>query len=702
VLPLLQAVLHALYDRSRQGYLTVEAYRAIGGLSGLLSRDAEEIFDSFDEATRQTSLNILTRLVSVMPDGSIVRRVAAASELSLGERSAQSQEVLNRLVQARLVAVSSQADSEPRYVLAHDALVRAWPRLQREIEREADWLRARSRLSDAVAHWEAAGRSAELLYPEIEINRVAGEKMPARPERGLNGSEVQFLEASRRRVRRRRLAVRAVVASFAMFAVMATVLAITASRARDIARTEAASSARVSEFLMSLFATADPTTNRGNNLTVRELLDRGATAADLSLATEPAIRSRLLTTMAQAYIGLGFYSPAGELLKQAEADQRAGGVPAEETVRTRVVLGTNYAKQGDYEAAERTLSAALALARASGVSGPVRSEALTRLAEVTMDTGRVEEAIRLSSEAVSAERARSPSDPLAVASSLNALGSAYYLAGQYSNAEAALRESLALRQRVLGRTDARTGESIASLASLLYSEQKLPEAIRLFREALNIYQLVYGPSHPEVGSLYFNMGVADLLVGNVAQAEPSLRRALEIRERSLGSDNRENIAPLTYLAMIDIAAKRLAIANAEVQRALDIARSTRRSDFEPPLDQVLISAADLARAGGERELANALLSQANAVLEQYYRPKSEGNEWRYARLDMVNASVLLAGGLTADARPILLDALAVFLRLYGPRGFFTKDAEERLASLDASPSADRRGPSARALSAAGQ
>ena len=65
----------------------------------------------------------------------------------------------------------------------------------------------------------------------------------------------------------------------------------------------------MSEFLVELFKLPDPTVSRGESLTVREVLDRGAKRLSEELADQPELRGTMLTTLGSAYRELGLYEP---------------------------------------------------------------------------------------------------------------------------------------------------------------------------------------------------------------------------------------------------------------------------------------------------------------------------------------------------------------------------------------------------------
>ncbi len=101
---------------------------------------------------------------------------------------------------------------------------------------------------------------------------------------------------------------------------------------------------------------------RGNSITARELLDRGAGTIDTELGGQPEVRANLLGTLSQVHESLGLYRESVALADKALAVQRA--VDADEGARTAAVLltaGRSRRKLGEFEAAERALEQALAL-----------------------------------------------------------------------------------------------------------------------------------------------------------------------------------------------------------------------------------------------------------------------------------------------------------------------------------------------------
>src|SRR6202453_2865243 len=165
------------------------------------------------------------------------------------------------------------------------------------------------------------------------------------------GAVAEYALRSHQRGRRNRLIRRTVQTGICALAVLAGIAWWLALKQRDVARTEAATSDRTTQFMVALFQLNDPSESRGNAVTVKEVLDKGAKEIQNdksvdSLAREPRVRAELLTAMGEAYSGLGLYKPAGELLTQASGDIQSSSVPDQARVCTLVASGRPFYLSG--------------------------------------------------------------------------------------------------------------------------------------------------------------------------------------------------------------------------------------------------------------------------------------------------------------------------------------------------------------------
>lgn len=124
----------------------------------------------------------------------------------------------------------------------------------------------------------------------------------------------------------------------------------------------------VAGFMSDLFEHADPGHAQGENLRVRDMLDRGARQASDDPRLTPEVRAALLLSIAQSYNALDQGARAIPLLKQVLELQATSGLGAIERARAWNALGRAYGIQTDPAGAVAADRKALALyAEASGV-----------------------------------------------------------------------------------------------------------------------------------------------------------------------------------------------------------------------------------------------------------------------------------------------------------------------------------------------
>jgi DNA-binding SARP family transcriptional activator/WD40 repeat protein len=185
-LPLLSHALVETWRRRDGRVLTVEGYRATGGIRGAVARSADRLYESLPAEQRTVLRSLLLRLVAPVPDGEPVRsRVASRA---LGGDPAR-ERVLGLLVRARLVTAE-----EDTVELAHEALARAWPRLRAWLDDDAAGQRILRHLAATAEGWEGLGRPADELYRGVRLDAALEWRESARPD--LTAVEAAFLDAS--------------------------------------------------------------------------------------------------------------------------------------------------------------------------------------------------------------------------------------------------------------------------------------------------------------------------------------------------------------------------------------------------------------------------------------------------------------------------------------------------------------------------
>jgi tetratricopeptide (TPR) repeat protein len=684
-LPLLEYTLAELYERREGRLLRWSAYE--GGLRGALILSADEAVDVAGDGVETIFRDVMRELVSVGEDGVPTRRYASLGRFPPGSAT---RALLDRMIARRLCVTTDEGRGDgPVTFLAHETLIRSWPRAQRWLERETALLRLRDELARDAALWEHHGRSDSWLghAPEKLTAMDQVERTGLMP----GGPAPEYTLRSRRRAARNSVIRKTVIAGICLLTALTALGWIGAMRERndaqkqrDLARSELATAERTKNFMIGLFDEADPVANRGETVTVRQVLDRGATEIENGLENEPVVRADLLTAMGRAYAGLGLYSQAEPLLNRARNDERVSSVASESRVSTLTASGSTAYSAGEYDQAVTFLRAAVDVARRDlPRSSDLRSEALTALADTLVAQGEFSEAIQLCLEALSADRKRGPEDDAVLANTLDSLGTAYVYSGNLVAAEPPLREALNLRTKVFGPNHPRTAESVGNLAAFLYMSGQYDKAVAEYRAELPIYRALYGGDHPEYATALNDLARSLMMVGRIDEAEPLLRQSLSMIEKFGGAQHDELVATLNSLAMIDAFRGRMDAASAEIRRADSIARLRQHSDL---LDQVLLNEADIELASGNRAHAAALLAESWTLLCKAY-PQTASNTWRYAMWDTVDAELLAAKGDRAGAERKLAAAQVVIRARVGATGFYTLVAQHRDQFIKKAPGA---------------
>ena len=207
-LPMLQYTLQELYlQRSSDNKLLVSVYNTLGGIEGAIGKSAEQAFTALPADAKASLPRVLSMLVTLQEDEkSITSRSGRVAQLQTdAERS-----LVNTMVERRLF-VSHLQNGEPCFSIAHEALLRRWPRATAWINEHHDSLSVKSRLQHLTRRWHAEHNNSAYLLAE---GKPLQEALQLRQNRlfQLDDEEQEFLHASAQRVRFRRWLRRGTVA----------------------------------------------------------------------------------------------------------------------------------------------------------------------------------------------------------------------------------------------------------------------------------------------------------------------------------------------------------------------------------------------------------------------------------------------------------------------------------------------------------
>lgn len=173
LLPLVEFVLLELYERRSAGDRldwTVYA-EELKGVEGALHRRAEEVFEVLPPEAQSCLPQVLKRLVSVGEAASdleagaerLVRQRMRQDEFAVGSSARQ---LIDAFVKARLFTTGSGSLGEASdgfVTVAHEALLRVWPRASAWAEGNRDLLRTRARVASRMGEAETITESDPLL-----------------------------------------------------------------------------------------------------------------------------------------------------------------------------------------------------------------------------------------------------------------------------------------------------------------------------------------------------------------------------------------------------------------------------------------------------------------------------------------------------------------------------------------------------------
>jgi serine/threonine protein kinase/Tfp pilus assembly protein PilF len=404
----------------------------------------------------------------------------------------------------------------------------------------------------------------------------------------------------------------------AAFSIGMSIQARRIARERDRANQEAETSKQLSEFLVGLFTVSDPGEARGNSVTAREILDKGAQKIEGELGDRPIPKAEMMRTIGGVYTSLGLYKQAQPLLEKS-----------------------------------------LAITRTAASSTPLaKSNSLLQLAILYDTQGRFTEALPLAQESLLIrEKALGP-EHLDAARALLEVGIIHRKTGKYADAKRCLERSLAIREKALGPEHVEVMDALSHLGWLYTLMRNYPEATRCYERVLAVREKL-GPDQPEVAMALSDLGLVRVDMGDYDAALKFLQRALAIREKVLGPNHYEVANTVDGIGTVFWYQGKLQEARPYYERALEI----REKAFGPEHFHVAGSLHNLAlllSTMGEEEKSRPLDERALAIEEKVFGPENPNLAQGF-----YNLAILLSRlGEYSEARRLLGRALEISEKAY--------------------------------------
>ncbi len=675
VLPLLQFTLEELYQRrTEDGMLTLAAYRELGGVEGSLAQRAETVFSQLPKEVQAELPKVLNALVSIEQDGheTIGRKRAPWSDLSTG----RSRALVDTFVENRLFVTELADDGSAVVTVAHEALLWHWPRVSEWVGQNRENLRVRGRIATAAQRWEAEGKPADLLLPSgkpvVEAEALLDQGIE------LHGDEAGFIQASISRARRVQRLKTGVIATVAVLGVVAALAAYLATQQRDLANRararaeiEAETAQQTTSFMIDLFKVSDPSEARGNSITAREIMDKGAGRIEKELNAQPAIQANLMETMGAVYTSLGLYDQAVQLLQTAYDKRRAlYGERHVEVARSMDRLGEVLKLKAEYVPSEKMYREALAQRRELlGNENADTARSAYELADLLGRMGNFAEAETLLRESLAVRQKLLGTQSPQVAQSMEGLGLNLYDQGNFQDSVVLLRDAVALRRKLHDGPHPELAEALNNLAFVISDLGESQEAEKLFREALAMKRVLLEAPHPEIAISLNNVASALYEQRKYDQAEIFYESALEMQRKVLGADHPDVAMTLNNLAFVTHDKGDVKTAIELSRTSLDIYRRALGNEH-PSVARGMNNLATWIIESDDKVAAEPLMREALAL-----RIRLLGKE----HADVASSMTLLAGllvdtGRFEEAFSLASGAKEIYIKALGPDHWRTASA----------------------------
>ncbi|MEO5559653.1 MAG: serine/threonine-protein kinase [Dokdonella sp.] len=372
----------------------------------------------------------------------------------------------------------------------------------------------------------------------------------------------------------RRHALSAALGAFAMLALIVG-LAVATWQAQ-VARTERDSARQALEFMRVLFDNADPTKQKGDQVSVRDLLDSGVRNVRIAMQGQDSARADLLLTMASAYLGLGQLEPAAPLIEEArkiaessgdnvqqasaliqqcrmlDLDNHSDACPAllehaERQLDTRI---PEQAKLVAYSLALRVYGLQLQNRYADIVTGMrrglgllndsldhryLRVELSSHLAFALNRLGRAAEAEAVLTPLVASLRGDDTAERVLLIDALGTLSMALSSQGRHDPAIQTQSEALDVAEKVYGKDNPLISEYTNSLARAYSGAGRLSDAVVAMERTVALDRLRSKDAqepNPDLASSLCNLAALRIRQGRENDARASLDEAIATAERA--------------------------------------------------------------------------------------------------------------------------------------------------------------------------
>ena len=293
----------------------------------------------------------------------------------------------------------------------------------------------------------------------------------------------------------------------------------------------------VTEFINELFAGADSLPSRGNEVTVREILDLGTEQLQSADDYSPALLGSMYLAIGRAYNGLGLGEQALPLLREAQA-ALGPTIPLEERALIQAEVGAALDTAG--RAVEAIAADQRALELFDKVQADWGEEVLrVRIRQLRNHANVIDVPLEVTIaglESILAELDNRPEMPGELRfDALAALVGAQVFSNRPEVALDLAEQARAVAEALYGPDDPRRlrGRYVYANALLLSEPER---AVALYADLVDDHERLIGPSQ-RLANMIGNFGVALSRVGRNRDSMQAFTRAAEMIEQVVGRDH---------------------------------------------------------------------------------------------------------------------------------------------------------------------
>jgi len=422
-------------------------------------------------------------------------------------------------------------------------------------------------------------------------------------------------------VRRHTAATATAAASLALVVGLVAFFTIELGIERNRARLEARKAGEIATFLTGLFQVSAPTRSKGEALTARELLDRGAERIDAELADQPQLQAAMMTIIGSVYGELAMFDEGRALLERAvEIRRRHPGARDLDLAASLYALGEVGERTRDLELARSSFTEALEIREAAlGREHPDVARARDALGVILRHDGDLEAARALHEEAIQVLSATLGPGDAAYGLALNRLAVVLQDQRDYRGSIPLFEEAIAVLDATAGADHPYTASAKFNFANSLRHTGREEDADEVYREVLPAIEALFGPHHPAVATVLNNHSNLLRAMGRLDQAEATLQRALAIWSASLGPHHPQVGWALNNLGLVERDRGNHAAAHDYFARSVEIAEAAHGPDHADVATQLANLAGEL-HSLGDTQGAIPLMERAIEIRERVFGP----------------------------------------------------------------------------------